>query len=82
MKLFLFFGVNIIDNKFYVVRVEWLGNMVILQVDYVGRVEGSIGGSNNLIDNGGGVLFFGGFRRLIVLKVLQVIVKSYGKVIV
>lgn len=81
-KLLSLPGVNITDNKPHVVRVERLGNTAILQVDYAGRVEGSTGGSNNLIDNGGGALFSGGLRRLTALKVLQAIVKSYGKAIV
>ena len=75
-------GVNITDNKPHIVKVERLGNTAILQVDYAGKVEGSTGGSNNLIDNGGGALFAGGLRRLTALKVLQAIVKSHGKAIV
>lgn len=59
-----------------------MGNTATLQVDYAGKVQGSTGGSNHLIDNGGGALFSGGLRKLTALKVLQAIVKSNGKAIV
>ena len=75
-------SVNITDNKPHIVKVERKGNSVTLQVDYKGKVQGSTGGSNHLIDNGGGALFSGGLRRITALKVLQAIVKSNGKAIV
>lgn len=59
-----------------------MGNTATLQVDYAGKVQGSTGGNNHLIDNGGGALFSGGLRKLTALKVLQAIVKSNGKAIV
>ena len=74
--------VNITDNKPHIVKVERMGNTATLQVDYAGKVQGSTGGSNHLIDNGGGALFSGGLRKLTALKVLQAIVKSNGKAIV
>lgn len=74
--------VNITDDKYHTVKVERMGNYATLQVDYLGRVEGSTGGSNHLMNHGGGALFSGGLRRLTALKVLQAIVKSHGKAIV
>lgn len=73
---------NITDDKYHTIVVERLGNYATLQVDYAGKVEGSTGGTSQLMNHGGGALFSGGIRRLTALKVMQAIVQSQGKAIV
>lgn len=75
-------NVNITDGKTHIVKVERVGNYATLQVDYAGKVEGSTGGSSNLMNFGGGALFSGGTRRLTAMLVMRAIVKSNGKAIV
>ena len=50
---------NVTDDKYHTIIVERLGNYATLQVDYAGKVEGSTGGSNHLMNHGGGALFAG-----------------------
>lgn len=74
--------VNVTDDKYHTVIVERMGNYATLQVDYAGKVEGSTGGTSNLMNHGGGAMFSGGVRRLTALRVMQAIVQSHGKAIV
>lgn len=47
------------DDKYHTIIIERLGNYAKLQVDYAGKVEGSTGGTNHLMNHGGGALFAG-----------------------
>ena len=51
--------VNVTDNKYHTIIIQRLGNHATLQVDYAGKVEGSTGGTNHLMNHGGGALFAG-----------------------
>ena len=52
-------GLNVTDNKYHTIIVQRFGNYATLQVDYAGKVEGSTGGTNHLMNHGGGALFAG-----------------------
>lgn len=75
-------NVNITDGRNHTVLVERMGNYATLQVDYAGKVEGTTGGTSNLMNHGGGAIFSGGMRRLTALLVMRAIVESHGKAIV
>ena len=59
-------GVNVTDDKYHTIIIERLGNYAKLQVDYAGKVEGSAGGTNHLMNHGGGALFAGKSSVLVV----------------
>lgn len=64
MKILSIPQLNVTDDKYHTVIVKREGNRAKLQIDYVGKVEGTTGGIHKLLNMGGGSFFTGGLPNV------------------
>lgn len=74
--------INITDGKYHSVVIRREGNRASLQIDFDGKVEGNTGGSQRLLNIGGGSFFSGGLPNITVVQVVEAIVASGGNAII